>query len=35
MMELGWSAKMLEALRSHFTDEQWADFVGKGPSWQE
>jgi hypothetical protein len=35
MMELGWSAKMLEALRSHFTDEQWADFAGKGPSWQE
>jgi hypothetical protein len=35
VMELGWSAKMLEALRSHFTDEQWADFIGKGPSWQE
>jgi hypothetical protein len=35
MMELGWSAKMLEALRSHFTDEQWADFVGEGLSWQE
>lgn len=35
MMELGWSAKMLEALRSRFTDEQWADFIGKGPSWQE
>jgi len=35
MMELGWSAKMLEALRSHFTDEQWADFIGKGPNWQE
>jgi len=35
MMELGWSAKMLEALRSQFTDEQWADFIGKGPSWQE
>jgi len=35
MMELGWSAKMLEALRQHFTDEQWAEFVGKGPGWQE
>jgi len=35
MMELGWSAKMLAALRSHFSDEQWADFVGTGPSWQE
>lgn len=35
MLELGWSAKMLEALRRHFTDEQWADFIGKGPSWQE
>jgi hypothetical protein len=35
MMELGWSAKMLEVLRSRFTDEQWAEFIGKGPSWQQ
>jgi hypothetical protein len=35
MMELGWSAKTLEALRSHFTAEQWAEFIGKGPSWQQ
>jgi hypothetical protein len=35
IMELGWSAKRLEALRSHFTAEQWADFIGKGPSWQQ
>jgi (4-O-methyl)-D-glucuronate---lignin esterase len=35
MLELGWSAKMLEALRARFTDEHWADFVGKGPNWQE
>src|SRR5689334_3494927 len=35
MMELGWSAKMLEALRSHFTAEQWGEFIGKGPSWQQ
>jgi hypothetical protein len=35
MMEFGWGAKTLEALRAHFTAEQWADFVGKGPSWQQ
>jgi len=35
MMELGLSARMLEVLRSRFTDEQWADFIGKGPSWQD
>ena len=35
MMELGWGAKTLEALRAHFTAQQWADFVGKGPSWQQ
>jgi hypothetical protein len=35
MMELGWSAKTLEALRSHFTAEQWAEFIGKGPNWQQ
>jgi hypothetical protein len=35
MMELGWSAKMSEGLRSHFTAEQWAEFIGKGPSWQQ
>jgi (4-O-methyl)-D-glucuronate---lignin esterase len=35
MMELGWSAKMMEAIRSRLTAEQWADFVGHGPNWQE
>ena len=35
ILELGWSAKMMEALRARFTAEQWADFVGKGPNWQE
>jgi hypothetical protein len=35
MMEFGWGAKTLEALRSHLTAEQWADFIGKGPSWQQ
>ena len=35
MMELGWSAKMMEAIRSRLTAEQWADFVGQGPNWQE
>jgi hypothetical protein len=35
MMELGWSAKMLEVLRARFTDEQWAEFTGQGPSWQQ
>lgn len=35
ILELGWSAKMLAALRQRFTAEQWADFVGNGPDWRE
>jgi len=35
MMEFGWSARMMESIRAHFTAEQWANFVGKGPSWEQ
>jgi len=34
MMEFSWSAKMMEAIKARFTEEQWANFVGKGPGWQ-
>lgn len=35
MMEFGWSAKMLEALKSRFTPEQWAEFVGRAGAWHK
>lgn len=35
MMEFGWSAEQMEAIRSHFTAEQWAAIAGNGPSWQQ
>jgi hypothetical protein len=34
MMEFGLSPEILATLRKRFTDEQWATFVGSGPSWQ-
>jgi hypothetical protein len=34
MMEFGLSPEILATLRKRFTDEQWASFVGTGPSWQ-
>ena len=35
LMEFGWSAKMLEALKSRFTPEQWAEFVGRAEAWRK
>ena len=35
MMEFGLSPEVLAALRKRFSDEQWATFVGKGPTWQQ
>jgi len=34
IMELGLSPDALATLRVRLTDEQWAAFVGSGPSWQ-
>jgi hypothetical protein len=34
MMEFGLSPETLATLRKHFSDEQWATFLGTGPSWQ-
>src|ERR1700683_1655773 len=35
IMEFGLSPETLVALKKRFTDEQWATFVGTGPSWQQ
>ncbi len=34
MMEFGLSPETLAMLRKRFSDEQWATFMGTGPSWQ-
>jgi hypothetical protein len=34
IMEFGLSPEALATLRERLTDEQWAVFVGNGPSWQ-
>src|ERR1700683_788113 len=34
IMEFGLSPETLTMLRKRFSDEQWATFVGTGPSWQ-
>src|SRR5262249_62293750 len=35
ILEFGLSAEALANIRKRFTEEQWANFVGTGPSWQE
>jgi hypothetical protein len=35
IMEFGLSAEALAAIRERFTDAQWANFTGTGPSWQQ
>src|SRR5256885_11985560 len=34
-MEFGISPEILAALKKRFTPEQWASFVGTGPSWKQ
>jgi len=34
IMEFGISPETLAAIKQRFTPEQWANFVGKGPSWE-
>jgi hypothetical protein len=34
MMEFGISPEILAAMKKRFTAEQWASFVGTGPTWQ-
>jgi len=35
IMEFGISPEILAALKKRFTPEQWASFVGTGPSWKQ
>jgi hypothetical protein len=35
IMEFGLSAEALAAIRKRFTDAQWANFTGTGPTWQQ
>lgn len=35
IMEFGLSPEILAAIRKRFTEEQWQNFVGKGPTWQQ
>jgi hypothetical protein len=35
VMELGFSPESLAEIKKHFTEAQWAAFVGTGPSWQQ
>jgi len=35
VMEFGISPETLAAIKQRFTAEQWANFVGKGPSWKQ
>ena len=35
IMEFGISPEILAALKQRFTPEQWANFVGTGPSWKQ
>src|SRR5262249_51481741 len=35
ILEFGLSAEALAAIRKRFTDEQWANLVGTGPTWQQ
>src|SRR5262249_3303357 len=35
MMEFGISLEVLARLKQRFTPEQWANFVGTGPSWKQ
>jgi peptidoglycan/xylan/chitin deacetylase (PgdA/CDA1 family) len=35
IVEFGWSAEALAAIRKRFTEAQWAAFAGNGPSWQQ
>ncbi len=35
MMEFGWNAEVLAAMRKHFTDAPWEAFAGSGASWQQ
>ena len=35
VMEFGLSPEILAAIRKRFTEEQWQNFVGKGPTWQQ
>ena len=35
VLEFGLSPETLAAIKQRFTAEQWANFVGKGPSWKQ
>jgi hypothetical protein len=35
IMEFGWSAEQLAAMRKHFTEAQLAAIAGGGPAWQQ
>jgi len=35
IMEFGLSAEAVAAIRKRFTEEQWKNFTGTGPSWQQ
>jgi hypothetical protein len=35
IMDFGWSAEQLAAMRKHFTEAQLAAIAGNGPSWQQ
>jgi hypothetical protein len=35
IMEFGWSAEQLAAMRKHFTEAQLAAIAGNGPAWQQ
>jgi hypothetical protein len=35
IMDFGWSAEQLAAMRKHFTEAQRAAIAGNGPSWQQ
>jgi hypothetical protein len=35
IMELGWSAEAMAAIRKHFTEAQLAALADKGPTWQQ
>jgi (4-O-methyl)-D-glucuronate---lignin esterase len=35
IMEFGLSTEALAAIRKRFTDAQWANFTGTGPTWQQ